>query len=213
MTPRLRLHGAILGSVLSSIAALVVAAGAGCQSHVTLTEAPGLGGGGGGGKAQKFSSNMAVFAVDGNSRMTIVLALQPTGVKPSVAPPPPAGTAPAGAELDPLPFRLYLLLTVQGGGGAEGLARSFQIGQRLSCGPVCARYYVYDESGQMNIVLDSRGTIQTKTMMLFGGLTRNDWWISGTFDLVMSSQVSLSGSFVARPSPVLVERFLRNCRL
>ena len=195
-------------SLLPLIAALVVAGGAGCQSRATLTQAPEFGGAT---QAQKFSSNMAVFAVDGNNRRTIVLALQGTGLQPAApAAPLPEGVT-LGPQQDPLPYRLYLLLIVQGGG--KGEPESFQVGQRLPGGPVCATYYVYDETGQANIVPDSRGKIELKAWPLIGGLDRSDWWVSGTFDLVMSNQVALSGSFVARPSPVLVERFLRNRRL
>jgi hypothetical protein len=200
-----RKRRAMFSLTAAALAALaVLAAGTGCQTRATLVESapPGANP-----VHLKFTSDMAVFNVDANGRQTIVLALQPSGQQRlATAPPPPAGMA-APAQLAPLRYRIYLELKLQGGGG------DFQIGQRLPCGPVCATYFVYNEYGQANVVPDARGTVQTKTWPLMGGIDPNDWLVSGTFDLVMSTQISLSGSFVARSAPVLVGQFMRDRKL
>lgn len=188
-------------SGLFAALAVGVAAAAGCQPRVSLTEyeraKPSA-------VQQRYSSSMAVFANSAQDKQTIVLALQPTGAAP-------ASTAPTGRDTlepkGPMKYRAYLLLVVAATGG------KCQIGQNILSGQVRATYYIYGADGQLKVIPDRLGWIETRLLPGFGGFDSDEWWIDGSFDLLMGTDVRLAGRFVARPAPTLVDRFMREHKL
>lgn len=182
--------------------AAVAAAGlAGCQTRATLEEfaaaRPDA-------ATQSYKSGMAIFRNDNRGQQTIVLALQPTNAVPKPI-------VPVGHDVlvpdEPMKYRAYVLLVVSKDGG------TFQIGQKTAGGQVRATYYVHDAFGKLRVISDQYGQITTKVWPTMGGFDQNEWWITGSFDLLMATDIKLTGTFVARPAPTLVDKFLRERKL
>ncbi|MDD4890371.1 MAG: hypothetical protein PHU85_10615 [Phycisphaerae bacterium] len=153
---------------------------------------------------QRYTSTMALFSNGPRGQQTIVLALQPTHAEPP--PPTPTGQD-ALVSKAPMKYRAYLMLVVNSEGG------EFQVGQKILSGQVRATYYLYDAYGQLRVISDQYGKIKTRIWPMLGGFDPNEWWISGSFELLMNTDIRLTGRFFARPAPVLVEKFLRDRKL
>ncbi len=196
------------------VAVAVLAAAAtvfgGCATDASLSETRGLTRDAPG---RSFSGGAAVFDVDRDGRQVILLALDRLPADPDERPTtaPPAGVSiPRSERLGrPTHFRAYLQLVVQHGGGR------FTVGQRALGGQVYAHYYVYESLTGPPMIYTAQpgGHIETRAWMWLGGLDADDWTTTGTYDLLMSNELRVTGSFRARRDAKAVADFLEDKRL
>jgi hypothetical protein len=175
----------------------------GCQTHAVIDDSgAGLSSSSPG---RLLKSDVALFRNEEHGKQTILLAAMPTGAKPPEPPPPMPGMS-AKPPPAPMQYRAYLLLTVESGGG------TWRVGQPSGAVDVRAIYYFYDETGRPTMLNDRDGTITTSVWPV-GSIDPQEWWINGSFDLIMQGNRKLTGKFTARCAPLLVERFLRDRKL
>ncbi len=184
------------------IAVLGLAWLAGCQGRASLQEVRGTLQP----DDQRGRSTRASWYHNGaDGRQSIVLAFEPTNAESGTSAVRATGGA---ADREPIRYRVYLLLEVQEGGG------KFKIGQRIGGGQVRAFYWVYNEREEMvQAIPDRYGTIETRAWPFIGGLSADDWLLTGTFDLLMANDLKLTGTFTAPSGQFVVEKFLKEKRL
>jgi hypothetical protein len=144
-----------------------------------------------------FRSEVAYFDVGPTGRQTIVLAFDPVPAQPTAD----------GSATTFSPYRRYVQIAVQKGGG------NFKVRELTASGNVFAHYYFYEGGVRTAARLAQSGSIVTKVWPFNGSLDPDEWRTTGTFDLRLDGDARIEGEFDARYDPERVKKFLKERRL